>query len=142
MGETRHQAWGLTAIAVFYLVGVIAAVVTLFSNRAATGAQLAAVHGMPWLPPVPAIALTVLMGALVVAGINSARPWGFWLVIGYMVFLLVVPPYVLGASHVSLFANVFWPLLMVVYLTFERRDFGVGRSAQQADRADNTPHPA
>jgi hypothetical protein len=106
------------------------------SRRQAFGLkQLASVHGLPWLPTVPAILLTALLGALVVVALNSARQWGFWLVVGYMAFLLLFPPCVLGPGRVSPFANVVWPVVVVVYLFVKRRDFGVGgtrRSGQTA----------
>ena len=136
MKGSRHQAFGLKAMIVFYLVGTVAVLFTLLSNdRHATGAQLASVHGMPWLPAVAAILLTALLGTLVVVAMNSARPWGFWVVMGYMAFLLVYPPWVLGPSRVSLFANVAWPLFVVAYLAIKRGDFGVGHTTRPAERA-------
>jgi hypothetical protein len=137
MGEARPQPFGLKAIIVFYVVGVVAVLFSLLSNdRAAVGAQLASVHGTLWLPAVPAIVLTALLGALVVVALNCGRRWGFWLVVGYMVFLLLFPAWVLGSDHVSLFANVVWPVILVAYLVVRRRHFGVGRSARQAHGAE------
>jgi hypothetical protein len=130
-----NAPWGLKAIIVFYIAGVVAATITLFTNRAATGQQLAAVHGLPSLAGAPAILLTIAIGIAVVLGLNSMRPWGWWLTMAYMSFLLVVPPLTLGSSRVSLFANILWPLLMVIYLFVKRRSFGVGGSAERLTSA-------
>lgn len=135
MRETRSTAWGLKAISVFYIVGVVAVVISLFTNRATVGKQLALVHGLPSLPAVLAFALTILMGVLVVAGINSMRAWGYWLTTAYMAYLLLFPPLAMGGDRVSLFANVFWPATVLIYLFIKRRSFGVGLPAERLTRA-------
>lgn len=126
MSARGSASWGLKAISVFYLVGIFAVTIALFTNRAAVGRQLAAVHGLPALAGVPVILLTIAMGALVVAGINSMRPWGYWTILAYMWFLLLIPPFTLGADRISVFANIAWPLLMTIVLFAERRSFGIG----------------
>jgi hypothetical protein len=135
MQDKPNAPWGLKAIIVFYIVGVVAVTITLFTNRAATGQQLAAVHGLPALAGAPAILLTIAMGIAVVLGLNSMRPWGWWLTIAYMAFLLILPPLTLGSSRVSIFANILWPLLMVIYLVVKRRLFGVGGSGERLTSA-------
>lgn len=135
MQDKPNAPWGLKAIIAFYIVGVVAVTITLFTNRAATGQQLAAVHGLPALAGAPAILLTIAMGIAVVLGLNSMRPWGWWLTMAYMAFLLIVPPVTLGSSRVSIFANILWPLLMVIYLIVKRRLFGVGGSAERLTSA-------
>jgi hypothetical protein len=135
MQDKPNAPWGLKAIIAFYIVGVVAVTITLFTNRAATGQQLAAVHGLPALAGAPAILLTIAMGIAVVLGLNSMRPWGWSLTMAYMAFLLIVPPLTLGSSRVSIFANILWPLLMVIYLIVKRRLFGVGGSAERLTSA-------
>ena len=137
MQDKPNAPWGLKAIIGFYIVGVVAVTITLFTNRAATGQQLAAVHGLPALAGAPAILLTIAMGIAVVLGLNSMRPWGWWLTMAYMAFLLIVPPVTLGSSRVSIFANILWPLLMVIYLIVKRRLFGVGGSAERVSSSLN-----
>jgi hypothetical protein len=135
MQDKPNAPWGLKAIIVFYIVGVVAVTITLFTNRAATGQQLAAVHGLPALAATPAILLTIAMGIAVVLGLNSMRPWGWWLTMAYMAFLLILPPLTLGSSRVSVFANILWPLLMVIYMIVKRRLFGVGVSGERLTRS-------
>lgn len=136
MSKRDSAGWGLKAISVFYLVGIVAVTITLLANRATVGEQLAAVHGLPALAGAPAMLLTIVMGVLVVVGINSMRAWGYWLTMAYMAFLLVFPPLALGKDGISLFANVLWPLFMVVYLYVKRSAFGVGRSRVSGPDAD------
>lgn len=134
--ENKSKApWGLKAIIVFYAVGVVAVTITLFTNRVATGSQLALVHGLPGLAGVPAILLTISMGLLVVVGLSSMRPWGYWSTLAYTGFLLVVPPLTIGGDRVSLFANVVWPVFVLIYLFIKRRLFGVGVSAERQPSA-------
>ena len=110
MNTTGSSSWVLKAISVFYLIGIFAVTISLFTNSAPVGKQLAAVHGIPALAGVPAILLTIVMGVLVVLGINSMRAWGWWLTMAYMAFLLVFPLLALGKDSISPFANVVWPL--------------------------------
>ena len=135
MDEYRATPFGLKAISVFYIVGIVAASIALFANRQAVGQQLASVHGLPALTGAPAILLTIFMGVVVVAGLNSMQPWGYWSTMAYMGFLLVFPPLALGAGHISPFANVVWPLFMGVYLFIKRRNFGVGQHVERLTKA-------
>ncbi|MCX8007938.1 MAG: hypothetical protein N3B11_07525 [Coriobacteriia bacterium] len=122
----------LRAIIGFYILGVAAGAVALVTNRAATGEQLARVHGVPWLAGAPAILLTLVMGGLTIAGLGSMKPWGYRLTMAYMAYLLVAPPLVVGGSRLSVFANVMWPLFMLGYLYLTRRSFGIGSTEQSA----------
>jgi phosphatidylserine synthase len=128
------RPWGLRAIAGFYVFGVVVVAVTLLTNRAATGEQLAAVHGLPVSAGTPAILLTLALGVLVALGLDSMRTWGYWLTLAYMGFLMVVPALTLGSQHVSVFANFVWPMLVILYLLRKRSWFGVG-----ASRASTAP---
>ena len=137
MDKRQKAPFGLKVISVFYLVGIGAVSIALFTNRQAVGQQLASVHGLPALAGVPAILLTILMCVLVVVGVNSMRPWGYWLTMAYMGFLLVFPPLTLGMAHIALFANVMWPLFMVVYLFVKRRSFGIGKPVERPTSASS-----
>lgn len=83
--------WGPKATCAFYVVGIAAVTVALFTNRAEVGRQFAADHGLPALAGAPAILLTIAMGVPVVADISSMRLWGWWLVMTHMAFLLHHP---------------------------------------------------
>jgi hypothetical protein len=131
MQSKSKAPWVLRVIIVFYAVGVVAVTITLFTNRVATGKQLALVHGLPTLAGVPAILLTIAMGVLVIVGLSSMRPWGYWSTMAYMGFLLLVPPLTMGGGRVSVAANIVWPLFVVIYLFVKRRLFGVGVSAER-----------
>jgi hypothetical protein len=111
--------------------------VALFSNRDATGQQLALVHGLPWLPAVGAILLTLGLGVGEIVALGSGCRWGWWCVVAYQLYLLFVPASVLGPGSVSGFANVFWPVVMLAYMVSVRSFYGVGASVQQWHRADS-----
>jgi hypothetical protein len=117
---------GFLLIAGFYALGVAAVTLTLFTDRTEVGARLASVHGLTALAGLPIMLLTIAAGIVVVVAFCEPRPWGFWTVVGYMAYLLVVPPLVLGPSRISVFANVVWPLCMLVYLFWRHRLFGIG----------------
>lgn len=127
MGDRRIISGWLDAIAAFYAFGVVAVAIAMFTNRSVVGEQLAMVHGLPGLAGVPIFLLTILMGVLVVAGLHSLKPWGYWLIMVYMGYLLVVPASIFGKGT-PLFANFFWPGFMLIYMFIKRSDFGVGKA--------------
>jgi hypothetical protein len=127
----KHLPIGFLFIACFYALGVAAVTLMLFTDRAEVGAQLAAVHGLTALAGVPIMLLTIAAGIIVVIAFCEPRPWAFWTVIGYMAYLLVVPPLVLGPSRISVFANVVWPLCMLAYLLWRHGIFGVGGTRER-----------
>ena len=130
---------GFLLIAAFYALGVAAVALTLFTNRDEVGARLAAVHGLTGLPGLPIMLLTIAAGAMVVVAFSRPRPWAFWCVVGYMVYLLVIPPLVLGPSGISVFANVVWPLFMLAYLLWRHRCFGVGGTSERPTSTASRP---
>jgi hypothetical protein len=121
---------GLLVISGFYGLGVVALIVAMFLNREQVGIQIANVHGLPTLAGFPILVLTCIVGILVAIGLYNMTRWGYWLTLVYMVYLLVVPTILLGRDA-SLFANLTWPLTVVVYLVLRRRQyFGIQQSAQ------------
>ena len=133
----EHPPVGFLLIAAFYALGVAAVTLTLFTNRTEVGDRLAAVHGVTALAGLPIMLLTIAAGALVVVAFCRPRPWAFWLVVGYMVYVLIVPPLVLGPNAVSVFANVVWPLCMLAYLLRRHRFFGVGGTSERPTSASS-----
>jgi hypothetical protein len=126
--QKRHML-GLLIISGFYGLGVLALIVALFLNRDQVGIQVANVHGVPALAGFPIIILTCIVGTLVGIGLFNMTPWGYWLTMAYMVYLLVVPAILVGRDA-SLFANLTWPLTVTVYLLLRRRQyFGMRQSA-------------
>ena len=105
----EHAPVGFLLIAAFYALGVGAVTFTLFTNRDEVGAQLAAVHGLTVLAGPVIMLLTIAAGAVVAVAFCRPRPWAFWLVVGYMVYLLIIPRLVVGPNGISVFANVVWP---------------------------------
>ena len=130
MEPQRRRMLGLLVISSFYALGVVALIVAMFLNREQVGIQIANVHGLPALAGFPIMILTCIVGILVAYGLYSMTRWGYWLTLAYMAYLLVVPTILLGRDA-SLFANLTWPLTVVVYLVLRRRQyFGVQQSAQ------------
>lgn len=130
MEPKRRRMLGLLVISSFYGLGVIALIIAMFFNREQVGIQIANVHGLPALAGFPIIALTCIVGILVAIGLYNMTRWGYWLTLAYMAYLLIVPTILLGRDA-SLFANLTWPLTVVVYLVLRRGQyFGVQQSAQ------------
>jgi hypothetical protein len=120
---------GLLVISSFYGLGVIALIVAMFLNREQVGIQIANVHGLPALAGFPIVVLTCSVGILVAIGLYNMTRWGYWLTLAYMAYLLVVPTVLLGRDA-SLFANLTWPLTVLVYLVLKRKQyFGVQQRA-------------
>jgi hypothetical protein len=138
MNRERTPA-GFLLIAAFYALGVTAVTFTLFTNRDEVGARLAAVHGLAVLSGLPIMLLTIAAGATVMVAFFRPRPWAFWLVVGYMVYLLIIPLLVLGPNGISVFANVVWPLFMLAYLLWRRRFFGVGGTSERPTSTSSRP---
>ena len=133
----EHVPVGFLLIAAFYTLGVTAVTFTLFTNRDDVGAQLAAVHGLTVLAGPVSMLLTIAAGAMVVVAFCRPRPWAFWLVVGYMVYLLIIPRLIVGPNGISVFANVVWPLLMLAYLLWRHRYFGIGRPLERPTSASS-----
>ena len=133
----EHPPVGFLLIAAFYALGVAAVTLTLFTNRTEVGDRLAAVHGVTALAGLPIMLLTIAAGALVVVAFCRPRPWAFWLVVGYMVYLLIVRSLILGPHSDSVFANVVWPLCMLTYLLWRHRLFGVGGTSERPTSASS-----
>jgi hypothetical protein len=120
----KRPFWGLVLISHFYCLGVAVLIAAMFFNREEVGVQIADMHGMPALGGFPALTLTCLVGALIAIGLHKMTPWGYWLTLIYMCYLLVVPLILVG-KDVSLFGNVTWPLSVAVYLILRRKQYFV-----------------
>lgn len=68
------------------------------------------------LIPVIAIALAIATGLYLMSR------WGYWLTLSYAVYLLVVPPIMVG-KEISVFGNVIWPIIVLVYLLLVRKRY-------------------
>lgn len=125
----RRRMLGLLIISGFYGLGVVALIVAMFLNREQVSIQIANVHGLPDLAGFPIMVLACIVGTLVAIGLYNMTRWGYWLTLAYMAYLLVVP-YVLLGTDASLFANLTWPLTVLVYLVLKRKQyFGVQQRA-------------
>jgi hypothetical protein len=113
---------GLLVISSFYGLGVVILIVAMFFNREQVGIQIANVHGLPALAGFPIMILTCIVGILVAMGLYYMTPWGYWLTLAYMAYLLIVPIVLLGRDT-SLFANLTWPLSVIVYLALKRKQY-------------------
>jgi hypothetical protein len=122
MEPQRRRMLGLVVISGSYGLGVIALIVAMFFNREQVGIQIANVHGLPALAGFPIMVLTCIVGILVAIGLYNMTRWGYWLTLAYMAYLLLVPTILLGRDA-SLFANLTWPLTVVVYLVLRRRQY-------------------
>ena len=127
--QRRRPMLGLLFISGFYGLGVVALIVAMFFNREQVGIQIANVHGLPDLAGLPIVVLTCIVGIMVAIGLYNITRWGYWLTLAYMAYLLLVPTFLVGRDA-SVFANLTWPLTVLVYLVLKRKQyFGVQQRA-------------
>jgi hypothetical protein len=122
MESPKRPLLGVVLISGSYCVGVAALIVAMFLNRDVVGVQIANVHGVPALAGLPILILTCIVGTLVAIGLYKMTSWGYWLTLVYASYLLIGPPLLVG-KDASLFANLTWPLTMVIYLVLRKKKY-------------------
>jgi len=122
--KSKPPQAGVTLISLFYGLGVVVLIGVLFTGPDQAAAQMARAHGFPALAahPVALLLAVIGIGIAVIVGLSGMTRWGYWLTLAYEVYLLVVPPLMLGADA-SLWANFIWPLIVVGYLLLVRRRY-------------------
>jgi hypothetical protein len=122
---------GLRLITLFYLFGAVMLLAGLALDSARVSETIAAAHGLS--PSVGAGFVTVIAAlALVMAyGLYSGARWGFFLAVGYHLYLAVTN-LALGGLSLSaagapesalLFGNLVWSALVLIYLLIVRSYF-------------------
>jgi hypothetical protein len=121
----------LGLIVLFYMFGAVMLLVGLVIDPGSVGKTIAAAHG---LSPIVGrgLVIVVAMLALVMAyGLFAGSRWGFFLALGYLVYLAIVN---LASGGLSLtqtgtpvnpifFGNAVWSALVSVYLLMIRGYF-------------------
>ena len=61
-------------------------------------------------------------GFMIAVGLYRMTSWGYWLTLVCVSYLLIVPPALVG-KDISPFGNIFWPLIVIVYLIAIRKKY-------------------
>ncbi len=116
--------FGVLLITGFYLFGALVLLVFLFVNPAPASIAIAERHGLPastghWILPVVAgIAL------IIAYGLFSLSKWGYVLAILYLIYFGSVNLFVHRPNaDLANFGNLFWSLLVILYLILVRKHF-------------------
>ncbi len=120
----KVKPFGINLISYFYFFGIALVFITLFSSSAnISGYSFATVIGLPFLSELAAKILLILSTAPVIWGFYQQKKWGYWVMIFYSIYFLLVSSYLAGIYSWQPFAgNAIWSLIVLAY-TFWRRDF-------------------
>jgi len=109
-------------MAYLYFLGASALLLALPFNHQKIGVQIANLHGLPVLGGIPILVLTSGLGFLIGYGLYKMTSWGYWLTLGYLIYLFLAPQLLLPEVP-SIFGNIIWPLAAGVYLVLKRKNF-------------------
>ena len=113
---------GVRLMAYLYFLGASALLLALPFNHQKIGVQIANLHGLPVLGGIPILVLTSGLGFLIGYGLYKMTSWGYWLTLGYLIYLFLAPQLLLPEVP-SIFGNIIWPLAAGVYLVLKRKNF-------------------
>lgn len=121
MGKKRPL--GITLIGYFYIFGAIVLISTLFTN-ATQQFGIAVRFGVPNVPENVMRGLVIILSLLMAYGYLRLEKWGYWFMITYTVYFLVVS---IGLSqqykHQLFYGNVIFSIIVLIYTLSRRRYF-------------------
>jgi hypothetical protein len=128
MGSQKQPLPGIVLISGSYCLGIASLVLSIFLNSEKVGDQIADIHGIPALAGIPILILTIIISTFVAIGLYRMTPWGYWLTLIYVCYLLIIPT-ILAGRIPSLIGNITWPLTVSIYLVLRRNKyFGITRT--------------
>lgn len=119
----KKRPLGVTLIGYFYIFGAIALIVTLFTNSTQQfGVALR--FGVPNVPENIMRVLVVIVSLIMAYGYLRLEKWGYWFMIIYTVYFLVVS-IVLSEQykHQLFYGNAIWSIIVLIYTLGKRKDF-------------------
>jgi len=123
MKNRTNAPLGVRLIALFYLVGAVALLLSMFFNYAGMGRQMAVMHGLPahWTLALPAAAI---LGLSIAYGLYSMSRWGYVLTVAYLLYLGITSyPLSVPDGNQPFLGNFLWSLMVVLYLAWKWRAF-------------------
>lgn len=122
MGEKRPL--GIALIGYFYVFGAFVLIITLFTN-ATEQFGIAVRFGFPNVPEGIMKALVSIISLIMAYGYLRLEKWGYWLMITYTMYFLVVSITLSQQYKQQLFyGNVIWSIIVLIYTLTKRKYFG------------------
>lgn len=121
MSEKRPL--GITLIGYFYIFGAIVLLVTLFTNPTEQyGIDVR--FGLPKAPEGMMKVVVSIISLIMAYGYLKLKKWGFWFMITYSIFFLVVSIILSQQYNNQLFwGNVIWSIVVLIYTLMRRKFF-------------------
>ncbi|MBU3142553.1 hypothetical protein [Clostridium sp. CF012] len=121
MGKKRPL--GITLIGYFYIFGAIVLIITLFTN-ATEKYGIAVRVGLPNVPERLMKVLVSIIFLIIAYGYLKLKKWGWWLMIAYTIYLLVVSIILSNQYKQQLFyGNAQWSIIVLIYTLYKRSYF-------------------
>jgi hypothetical protein len=119
----KKRLIGITLIGYFYILGAIALIVTLFTN-ATQQFGIAVRFGMPSVPENIMRVSVIVVFLLMSYGYLRLQKWGYWFMIIYNVYFLVVSVCLSQQYKNQLFyGNAIFSIVVLIYTLSQRRYF-------------------
>ncbi len=116
--------FGITFIGYFYILGAIVLLLTLLTNSRIGEFGIAERFGVPGVPESLAKMLIAALAFILAYGYLRLEKWGYWLMIIYSIFFLVISLYLSTKFNAQLFyGNALWSVIVLAYTYRKRRYF-------------------
>lgn len=116
--------FGLALIAIFYMVGAVVLLISLFVNSVQAASVIAQAHGLPASTGAWILLLFAVLALFISYGLFSLSRWGYALTIGYLVYFGSASGMILRAHPTSLhYGNLIWSVTVIIYLILLHKSF-------------------
>jgi len=121
--KDNNTPMGVRLIALFYFLGAVVLLLSMFFNYTEMARQMAVMHGLPaeWKLALPA---AVVLALAIAYGLYSRARWGYALTIVYLLYQGTTSYFLSVPEGTQPFlGNFFWSLMVVLYLGWKWRTF-------------------
>ncbi len=120
---SKERPLGVTLIGAFYVFGALGLIVTLFTNTI-DQFGIAARFGVPNMPESAMTVIVSVISLVMAAGYLRLEKWGYWLMMTYSIYFLVVSVILSNQySQQPFYGNVTWSVIVLIYTFKKRRCF-------------------
>jgi len=115
---------GVAFIGYFYVFGAFVLIGTLLTN-AEVELGIALRFGLPHIPENIMRVVVIIFSLVMAYGYINLKKWGYWMMIAYTIYFLVVSIYLSQQYKEQLFyGNVIWSVIVLIYTLNKREYFG------------------
>ena len=120
---SKKRPFGVTLIGYFYVFGSIILIITLFTNSIEQYG-IAVRFGLPNVPEGIMKILVSIISLIIAYGYLKLEKWGYWVMITYTIYFLVVSITLSQQYNQQLFyGNVIWSIIVLIYTLVKRKSF-------------------